>query len=72
LAKLWQAFDKLLGRSDDAAVIMIYARSGKGNGAAEAALTAFADDMVPGIGAALTQTRARNVLARTEDGPQAR
>lgn len=66
LAKFWQAFDKLRGRGDDAAVLMIYARSGKGNGHAEAALAAFANDMVPEISTALTQTRARTVLARGE------
>jgi exosortase A len=55
--KLRQALDKLLARGDDAAVVVIYGSADGPAGSAEAALQAFAKDMIPSIATALNNAR---------------
>jgi EpsI family protein len=56
--KLRQAIGRLLGRGDDAAVVVIATSAGVRGGAARASLDSFMSDMAPSIEAALHLVRA--------------
>jgi len=58
VAKLYGALYRLLGRGDDAAVVMVYAPKGQA-GEGEAALAAFMQANGAAIAAVLHQTRAQ-------------
>ena len=57
-AKAYLAFSRLMGRGDDSAIVVVYARKGR-PGEAEAALDTFIGDAGPGIAAALAKARDR-------------
>ena len=56
LAKLYGAFYRLLGRGDDAAVVILYAHQGD-SGEGEAALTAFVQANIPALVTLLQQIK---------------
>jgi EpsI family protein len=56
VAKAWLALNRLAGRGDDAAAVMVYTRA---SASANARLAAFTHDMWPAIDVALQRTRAR-------------
>ena len=58
LAKAYVALSRLLGRGDDAAMIVLYARQA-GAGEADAALTAFAQANLGAVDALLRQVASR-------------
>ena len=57
-AKAYTALSRLMGRGDDSAVVIVYARKER-PGEAEAALATFVRDAGPAIEAMLAETRAR-------------
>jgi hypothetical protein len=57
-AKGYTALSRLMGRGDDAAIVVVYARKDR-PGEADAALDAFIRDAGPTIEAALAGTRDR-------------
>jgi EpsI family protein len=56
VAKAWLALNRLAGRGDDSAAVILYTRA---SGAARADLADFTRDMWPAIEAALQRTRER-------------
>jgi exosortase A len=57
LAKAYLAFNRLLGRPDDSAAVVVYTAAGTAPAEAGATLRAFVDDMQPAIAGALARTR---------------
>jgi exosortase A len=72
LVKMRQAVNKLMGKGDDAAVVMLYARSDGSAGEAEKLLRDFSTDMAGSIAAALTTARAERVARRQGLSTEAR
>jgi EpsI family protein len=66
IVKALQAFDKLLGRGDESAVIVLYIQSDIGRASANDVLREFYVDMVPTLGSVLSEVRRR---ARTPGPP---
>jgi EpsI family protein len=61
VVKVFQALDKLLGRGDDAAVVVLYTRSDSESRGVEKGLREFSQDMAPAMAAALERIRRVNL-----------
>ena len=72
LVKVQQALDRLAGRGDDAAVVILHTRSDGTPGSAERRLQAFLQDMSAPIAQALTGARRPRDTAREDGAPDGR
>jgi exosortase A len=68
VVKAFQALDKLLGRGDDAAVVVLYTQSDSERRGIDKGLQEFSQDMAPVIAAALMRTRRANLSRKAVAG----